>query len=572
MEKRWQLLTPDPDLVRLLCGELGCHPVVATLLANRGMRTPDQAQSFLNPSLSHLRPPNGLADLEPAVQRIVRAITAREPILVFGDYDVDGTTATAVLLEFLTACGAQVSCYIPHRLNEGYGLQARHVGEVMVPRGTRLVITADCGTGSHAAVRAAAQAGIDVVVTDHHTVSGELPPAVAVVNPKRPDCPAGLSHLAGVGVVFCLALALRKRLRDVGFWQDRPEPNLKSACDLVALGTIADMVPLVEENRILSRTGLELIRRGGRPGLSALLEAAGIPDRPAVSEDVAFRLGPRLNAAGRIGHALTAVELLTAGGDDEAHRIAQSLNALNTHRQEIERGILTDIQDTLARHPELLNGRTLVMAHPGWHQGVIGIVASKVMDLHYRPVVLISLKDGAGRGSARSIPGIDLYACLHACREHLEDLGGHLQAAGLRIAEGHLPAFRRAFEAAVGTRSTAEDFRPRLRIDAALELEDISPGLIDQIEGLTPYGSGNPEPLFVARDVVVASSSWVAQHHRRMVLRPAAGPADRSFRAIQFNADPRTGAQNRFERLAFKLRWNRWNGSQSPQLVVEAVA
>lgn len=572
MEKRWQLLTPDPALVRLLAGALNCHPVVATLLANRGLQTPDQAQSFLNPALSQLRPPNDLAGLEPAVQRITRAVVTREPILVFGDYDVDGTTATAVLVEFLSACGAQVSYYIPHRLNEGYGLQARHVGEVAVPRGARLVITADCGIGSHEAVRAAALAGIDVVVTDHHTVSGELPPAAAVVNPKRPDCPAGLGHLAGVGVAFCLALALRKRLREMGFWAHRPEPNLKSACDLVALGTIADMVPLVEENRILSRTGLELIRRGRRPGLSALLEAAGIPDRPAESEDVAFRLGPRLNAAGRIGHAGAAVDLLTAGGDEEARRIAQTLNALNAHRQEIERGILADIQETVERQPGLLGGRSLVMAHPGWHQGVIGIVASKVMELHYRPVVLISLKDGAGRGSARSIPGIDLYACLQACREYLEDLGGHRQAAGLRIAEERLPAFRRAFEAAVSARSTAEDFQPRLQIDAALELEEISADLIDQIEGLMPYGSGNPEPLFVARDLVVTASSWVARHHRRMVLRPAAGPADRTIRAIQFNADPRTGALTRFERLAFKLRWNRWNGNRSPQLVVEAAA
>ncbi|MCU0563009.1 MAG: single-stranded-DNA-specific exonuclease RecJ [Desulfobacterales bacterium] len=572
MEKRWQMLTPDPALVRLLADALGCHPVTATLLANRGLQTPDQAQSFLSPALSRLRPPNDLAGLETAVKRIARALTAREPILVFGDYDVDGATATAVLVEVLSACGAQVSYYIPHRLNEGYGLQPRHVGEVMVPRGARLVITADCGIGSHDAVRAAAQAGIDVIVTDHHTVSGDLPPACAVVNPKRPDCPAGLGHLAGVGVAFCLALALRKHLREMGFWNHRPEPNLKSACDLVALGTIADMVPLVEENRILTRTGLELIRRGRRPGLSALLDAAGIPDRPAEAEDVAFRLGPRLNAAGRIGHAGTAVELLTAASDDEARRIAQTLNALNAHRQEIERGILADIQDTLARRPELLSGRTLVMAHPGWHQGVIGIVASKVMELHYRPVVLISLRDGAGRGSARSIPGIDLYACLHACREHLEDLGGHLQAAGLQIAEERLPAFRRAFEDAVAARSTNRDFQPRLQIDAALELGDITPELIDQIEGLMPYGSGNPEPLFVAHDLIVTSSSWVAQHHRRMVLRPSDGPADRSVRAIHFNADPRSGAMTRFERLAFKLRWNRWNGGHSPQLVVEAAA
>ena len=570
MEKLWQLLTPNPALVRRLGDALGCHPVVAALLANRGLQTSDQAQSFLNPTLSQLRPPNDLAGLEPAVQRIVRALTAHEPILVFGDYDVDGTTATAVLAEFLIACGAEVSYYIPHRLNEGYGLQPRHVGEVMVPRGVRLVISADCGIGSHDAVRAATLAGIDVIVTDHHTVSGDLPPAYAVVNPKRPDCPAGLGHLAGVGVVFCLVLALRKRLREMGFWSHRPEPNLKSACDLVALGTIADMVPLVEENRILARTGLELIRRGRRPGLSALLDAAGIPDRPTEAEDVAFRLAPRLNAAGRIAHAGTAVELLTAGGDDEARRIAQRLNALNARRQEIERGILADIQDTLARRPELLSGRTLVMAHPGWHQGVIGIVASKVMELHYRPVVLISLRDGAGRGSARSIPGIDLYACLHACRRHLVDLGGHRQAAGLQIAEDHVAAFRQAFEEAVAARSTSRDFQPRLQIDAELELGDITAELIDQIEGLMPYGSGNPEPIFVAHGLVVTSSSWVAQHHRRMVLRPAAGPADRTVRAIQFNADSRSGALTRFERLAFKLRWNRWNGNRSPQLVVEA--
>jgi single-stranded-DNA-specific exonuclease len=572
MEKRWHLLAPDPELVRLLRDALGCHPVVATLLANRGIRTHDQAQSFLNPSISRLRPPTGMAGLEPAVQRITRAITARERILIFGDYDVDGTTATAVLYEFLTACGADVSYYIPHRLKEGYGLQTHHIGGVAVPRGARLLVTADCGSGSHSAVRAAREAGIDVVVTDHHTVGGDLPPAAAVVNPKRPDCPAGLGHLAGVGVVFWLAMALRKHLRDLGFWKDREEPNLKSACDLVALGTIADMVPLVEENRILAKAGLELVGRGRRPGLSALLEAAGIPDRPAESEDVAFRLGPRLNAAGRIGHAGMAVELLTAADEGEARRIAQTLNTLNSSRQEIERGILTDIRDTLAREPELLNGRTLVMARSGWHEGVIGIVASKVMELHYRPVVLISLKDGAGHGSARCIPGIDLYACLHACREHLEDLGGHLQAAGLRITEGCLPAFRRAFEAAVGARSMPDDFQPRLQIDAVLELADITPDLIDQMEALMPYGSGNPEPLFVAHDLVVASSGRVAQHHRRMVLRPAAGPADRTIRAIQFHADPRGDNRARFERLAFKLRWNRWNGSKSPQIVVEAVA
>jgi single-stranded-DNA-specific exonuclease len=572
MEKRWQLLPAEPGPTRLLQEALGCHPVIATLLVRRGLRTPDQAQIFLNPSISQLRPPTGLADLEPAVGRIARAVSAREPILLFGDYDVDGATATALLMQFLGACGAEVSYYIPHRLNEGYGLQARHIAEVALPREARLVITADCGSGSRAAVQAANEAGIDVIITDHHTIGGELPSAVAVVNPKRPDCASGLGHLAGVGVAFQLALAVRKRLRDTGHWNSREEPNLKSACDLVALGTISDLVPLLDENRILAKTGLELIGRGRRPGLSALLEAAGVPDRPAESEDVAFRLGPRLNAAGRMAHADLAVELLTTRDEGQARGIARRLNELNSERQEVERGILAHVQATLARQPELLDGRTLVMAHPGWHPGVIGIVASKVMELHYRPVVLIAMTDGVGRGSARSIPGIDLFGCLHACREHLEDLGGHLQAAGLRITEERLPAFRRAFEAAVTARSAPEDFQPRLPIDAVLELSDISADLIDQLEGLMPYGSGNPEPLFVAHDLEVASSARVAQHHRRMVLRPAGGPSDPAFRAIQFHADPRFDQCARFERVAFKLRWNRWNGNRSPQLVVEAVA
>jgi single-stranded-DNA-specific exonuclease len=572
MEKQWQLRPTDPDLVHLLQEGLECHPVVAMLLAGRGMRTVDQAQSFLNPSVSQLRPPTGLADLAPAVDRIARAVVAREPILIFGDYDVDGTTATALLLEFLGACGAEVSYYIPDRMSEGYGLQARHIAEVALPRSVRLVITADCGSGSHAAVRAAAEVGIDVIITDHHAIGAALPPALAVVNPKRPDCASGLGHLAGVGVVFQLALAVRKRLRDAGHWVGRDEPNLKSACDLVALGTVADLVPLLEENRILARTGLELIGRGRRPGLSVLLEAAGIPDRPAESEDIAFRLGPRLNAAGRLAHAGLAVELLTARSEASARPIALRLNDLNAGRQEVERGILADIQATLAREPGLLTGRTLVMAHPEWHAGVIGIVASKVVELHYRPVVLISLREGSGRGSARSVPGIDLFACLQACREHLEDLGGHLQAAGLKITADRLPAFRAAFEAAVAARSTPADFQPRLPIDAVLELVDVSPELIDQLEMLTPYGSGNPEPLFAAHDVEVVSSGWVAQHHRRMVLRPAAGPADRAFKAIQFHADPRTGERTRFDRVAYRLRWNRWNGGKSAQLVVAAVA
>jgi len=572
MEKRWHMLSPAPDVVASLQASLGGHPVMATLLANRSMESPEKAQAFLNASLSQMRPPTGLKDLTAAVQRMARAVISGETILLFGDYDVDGATATAVLYEFLKYCGACVSYYIPHRLKEGYGLQARHISEVAVPRGAKLLITVDCGSGSHAAVDAAVTAGIDVIITDHHTVGDRLPKALAVINPKRRDCTAGLDQLAGVGVAFCLAIALRRRLRELGFWDTREEPNLKSLCDMVALGTIADMVPLLGENRILAKTGLEIIGAGRRPGLTALMEAAGVGQHPMSSEDVAFRLGPRLNAAGRVDHAGLAVELLTTDRPETARRIARTLNGLNADRQDIERGILADVQAIVARRPDLLDHRTLVLAHPDWHEGVIGIVASKVMEMYYRPVVLIALRGGFGRGSARSVPGIDLFACLSACRSHLEELGGHTQAAGLQIAESRLPAFRRAFEAAVRTASGPELFIPSLTVDCELDLGEISEDLVDQLSTLMPFGAGNPEPLFLARDVLVVSSNRVGQHHRRMTLRPASGPADRCFRAIHFYADPLTAARNRFERMLFKLRWNHWNGSKTVQLLIEAVS
>ncbi len=572
MEKRWNMLKADAHVVSTLRDSLGCHPVVAVLLANRQIHSPGEAEAFLEASVIHLRPPTGLKDLDLAVHRLAKAVLSRENILLFGDYDVDGATATAVLFEFLEACGANISYYIPHRLKEGYGLQTRHIVEVAVARRNSLVVTVDCGSGSHSAVDAASAAGIDVIITDHHTTGDRLPNALAVVNPKRPDCTAGLDRLAGVGVAFCLVMALRKYLRNLDFWKNRAEPNLRHLCDLVALGTIADLVPLVAENRILAKAGLELINAGRRPGLAALAEASGITRRQTDSEDVAFRLGPRLNAAGRIDHAGLAVELLTADRMDTARQIAQTLNALNASRQDIERGILADVDAMIRRQPSLLDGRTLVLAHPDWHEGVIGIVASRVMERHYRPVVLIAQRGKSGRGSARCIPGIDLYGCLSACRPHLDELGGHAQAAGLQISGDNLPAFRQAFEEAVRKASRPETFIPQLAVDAELNLSDITDELVDQIESLMPFGAGNPEPLFMVRNVSVLNSSWVGNHHRRMLLRQDAGQADRAFRAIHFHADPGAASQDRFARLAFKLRWNRWNGGKAIQLVVHAAA
>ncbi len=568
MKTRWNLLAADESVVARLMQALHCHPAVAAALANRRIDSPEKAHTYLNASLAELRPPTGLIDIDKAVARLARAVTAGETILLFGDYDVDGTTATAVLLDFLRTCNANVSYHIPHRLREGYGFQPRHVAEVAVPRGATLLITVDCGSGSHSAVAAARAAGIDVIVTDHHNLEEPIPEAVAVVNPKRRDCPSGLSALAGVGVAFCLVICLRKHLRERRFWEGRTEPNLRALCDLVALGTIADMVPLVADNRILARAGLDLLGGIRRPGLAALMEASGIVDRRAGAEDVAFRLGPRLNAAGRVGHGSLSVELLTTDDMGRARNLAQQLNALNTRRQELEKQILNDIDALIRSRPDLLERRGLVFAGQGWHEGVIGVVASRIMERYYRPVVVIALKGSHGRGSARGIPGMDLYACLAACQARLEELGGHRLAAGLRIAADQVAGFQAAFEQSVRCACRPELYTPILPIDAEVNFGDVTEALADQLESLMPYGAENPEPLFLTRDVVVVSSTRVGAGHRRMVLRQAPPFGGPSLQAIQFNAALDQEEPSRFERMAFKVRWNHWNGTRSLQVLV----
>lgn len=572
MERQWHIMTPDPRAAGDLARALGCHPVIGAVLLNRGISSPEEAAFFLEPSLSRLRPPTGLKDIDRAARRIAHAVLRREPIMLFGDYDVDGATGTALLLEFLGGLGARVGYTIPHRLTEGYGLKPEHIPPTSGPGAARLVITVDCGTGSHAAVAAAQAAGIDVVITDHHRVAGELPPAAATVNPNRPDCTAGLGALAGVGVAFYLAVAVRRRLRETGFFDGRPEPNLKSLCDLVALGTVADMVPLTGENRILTRAGLERINAAGRPGLLALAEASGVAQRRIAAEDIAFRLGPRLNAAGRVGHAALAVELLTAREIAPARAAAQTLNALNDSRRALERAVVAAVAQAVAERPRLLAGRTLVLAQEGWHAGVLGVAASRAVEQHGRPVVLIGLADGLGRGSARSVPGVDIHACLADCREHLLDLGGHAQAAGLQIEAARVPAFREAFEAAVRRRYGERPEAPRLLIDAPLALEEIGPELADQLEALAPFGVGNPEPVFMAQGVSATAAAPAGAGHRRMVLGAGGRRGRAGLKAIQFNRPHRPEDPLAFERIAFRLRWNRWNGARELELVIEETA
>jgi len=563
------MLQPDPAAVRELSQTLNCHPVTAAVLANRNIKTPSDARDFLKVSLNNLRPPSSLKSIDAAVKRIYDAITGKQKILIFGDYDVDGITSTVILLNFLRYVGADVTYYIPHRISEGYSIQPRHISHYARPNQFALIITADCGSGSHQAVAAANKFGIDMVITDHHNISEDIPPALAVINPKRHDCQAGLQNLAGVGVAFFLLICLRTHLREKGFWQERQEPNLKNYCDLVALGTVADMVPLVDENRILCKTGLELINVGYRPGLTALLDASGVSNDTLDSEDIAFRLAPRLNAAGRMDHAARAVELLTTQDVDYAATAAQTLNLLNQKRQQLEKGTLAEIEKYLAINPSLLRRRSLVLSHDGWHAGLLGIVASRIMERYYRPVVLIATADGMGKGSARSVPGVNLYDALAGCQAFLETFGGHSMAAGLKIRQENIGEFQNAFENAIQGFTQSEDFIQKLEIDGELDFVKISDGLIDELESLMPYGAGNPEPLFVTSNVRVVSSRIVGKGHRRMVLRQLSGPDSPSFQAIHFNVDDHHAQVKDFSKIVFKLRWNRWNGKKTAQMVIE---
>jgi single-stranded-DNA-specific exonuclease len=569
MKKEWQILQPDIHLVEKLCGMLNCHPAVASILINRNIFSTEDVSDFFNTSLNQLSPPFSIKDMDVAVDRILSAIERKEKILIFGDYDVDGITATTLVLEFLRSVDADVSYYIPHRIAEGFGLKKNHILDVAMPNGIHLIITVDCGSEGQDAVKAARNAGIDVIITDHHMISDTIPPAVAVVNPKRNDCPSGFRDLAGVGVAFYLLICLRKKLRDTNFWKDRPEPNLKNYCDLVALGTLADVVPLTRENRILTTAGINIIRLTRRPGLNALIEVCEINKHAIDTDDIVFYLAPRLNSAGRIDHASTAVELLGAKDIKTARTIAHSLNLLNQNRRSIENKILAEADDHLKNNPHLLRGNTLVLARQDWHLGILGIVASRLMKKYFRPVVLITTADGIGKGSARSIPEVNLHEGLSACADDLETFGGHSMAAGLKIKTENIDRFKKHFENIVGRMAKPADFIPKITIDYKLDFVNISDKLIDELESLKPFGIANLEPLFMTKKVHIVSSKCVGNHHMQMVLEQKIGKTIKTFNAIQFNVDTRIPLKGIFDRMAYRLRWNRWNGRKNAQIVIE---
>ena len=568
MQPKWQILSPDPQQVATLVKGLGCQPGVAAALVNRGICTPEEAGAFLNPSLAQVRSPFSMKGINRAVDRIMAAVRRREKVLIFGDYDADGVTATALLFEFLTSLGAEVDYYIPDRLTEGYGLSCEYIEGHAEPYGVSLIITVDCGISSHEAVSRAREAGIDVIITDHHETTSPIPEALSVLNPKQPRCTSGFSWLAGVGVAFNLALALRKRLRDEGHWQSGPEPNLKAACDLVALGTVADMVPLLNENRIFVKAGLEVLTSHPRPGIRALLQVCGNVNRRLESHDVAYKIAPRLNAPGRLRHASAAVRLLTASDMKTAHSLAVELNQEHARRQKMEQEILSEISCSLEADPALLENRALVLDNHGWHQGVIGLVASRLVERYHRPVVIITVANGIGKGSVRSPAGFDVYEGLCRCAGHLERFGGHKRAAGLTLKSEKIPAFRRDFERVVCERTTRADMAPQLVIDGKINPSEISGAFANELEAFAPFGAGNPEPLFLLSDVEILNSRVVGRNHLQMRLASRRDKGSELLEAIYFNGSEEARRLNLVGRLLCHVRWNRWRDSERIQLVV----
>jgi single-stranded-DNA-specific exonuclease len=570
MEKRWRMHTPDEETVRSLARSQDIHPAVAAALVNRGVCDAEAADRFILPRLTHLADPFSIKDMDIAAKRLVRAIQNKETVLVFGDYDADGCTACALMVDFLQEAGARVFWYVPHRTSEGYGMRPEHVERVMAPLGAHLVVTVDCGTSDCDAVRAAGQAGIDVIVTDHHEPPGTLPPALAVVNPKREDCAAGLEHLAGVGVAFFLCVCLRALLREAGHWENRPEPNLKRLCGLVALGTIGDIAPLVADNRILVKAGLEVLATSPPPGIAALMEVARIQPHQITARDLGYSLAPRINAAGRMEHADRSVELLLARAPSAAKPLALLLDEQNRRRQEEEKAHFDSIMARAAKNPSLVEGHAIVLSDPGWNQGVVGIVASRLARHFNRPVVLICEGAGMAKGSGRSVPGLDMHAAFTSCAALLSAYGGHAMAAGLSLALDNIPIFARRFKEAVASAAPDLCHAPQVWIDwpHPIPLKDLGPAFAQEVETLGPFGEKNREPVFYATDILVPRDSWRAMGHAHRRMRCVQGQGD--VEAVWFNA-VQGAPPGGFPRLAFRVERGRHNGGRCVQLVVESL-
>jgi single-stranded-DNA-specific exonuclease len=562
----WVAAACDPSAAERLERALGLAPVIARLLVQRGIADPDEASRFLRPDLEHLHDPMRLIGLDLAVARIERALQSGERIVVHGDYDVDGISSTVILRRAMEMLGGNVGHFIPDRLKDGYGLQPAIVDRLQA-EGAALIVSVDCGIRGHEAAARAREVGIDLIITDHHEPGAELPDAVAVVNPKRHDCSYPDKHLAGVGVALKLVQALCARAGKAAW--------LPAFVKIAALGTLADVVPLVGENRVIAKIGLDMLSRGPhKVGLRALLDVSGLTGRRVTGYDVGFVIAPRINAAGRMASPDIATRLLLASDaalDDEARALATQLNDENIRRQQEEAAIVAAARKVVETDPEVGARSVLVVAGEGWHRGVIGIVASKLVDAYHRPAIVLSIEGAEAHGSCRSIPAFDILAALESCAPMLDRFGGHKVAAGLALPRDRVREFRLAINAFADERLTPDDLRPRQRIDDALGFRDLTSRVAADVMALAPFGAGNPKPIFAAHGVeIVDGPRRLKERHLKMALRQDG----RVLRAIAWRGVERyaflEGLQDRVD-LAYSLEQNEFNGETYLELVVADV-
>lgn len=559
----WHHLPCDDAATEALAGALKVSPIVARLLCMRGLADPEQAERFLHPAIEHLHDPFRLADMRVAVERIEAALARRERIAIHGDYDVDGITSTVILRRALELLGGDVVHFIPERLRDGYGLQPPAI-ERLHAEGVRLVISVDCGIRSIEAARRARELGLDLIVTDHHEPEGSLPPALAVINPKRPDCTYPDKNLAGVGVALKLVQALCERAGRGRY--------LAAFVKIAAIGTLADVVPLVGENRVIARLGLASLSAGPHTvGLRALLEASGLAGKPIDSYQVAFILAPRVNAAGRMSTPDIATRLLLAKDEsmaDEARQLAQQLNDENLRRQREEADLVAEARKAIENDPAVGAHNVLVVGGDGWHRGVIGIAASKLVDAYHRPAIVLSIDGDVAHGSCRSIPDFNMLGALEHCADLFDRFGGHHQAAGLTMPAARVPEFRARVNAYADAALEPDQLRPRLRIHGPLGLRAITHDLMREIDTLEPFGMANPRPVFHATGVaVVDGPRTLKERHLKMTF----SQDGRRFRAIAWRAAERADLLTRHKacvNLAFSLEKNEFKGETYLELNV----
>ncbi|MEE8574777.1 MAG: single-stranded-DNA-specific exonuclease RecJ [Thermodesulfobacteriota bacterium] len=563
MKSNWNITQPNEDLQREFVKEFNILPLTAQFLINRGFVELGTASSFLNPDIKAISEPSLMSGMEESVQRIAKALKDREKIAIYGDYDVDGTTATALLKLFFKELGTSVLTHIPERLSEGYALNNNAI-KSLNEAGASLIITTDCGVSNHDEIVFANTIGVDIIITDHHEVPERVPPAYAILNPHKKGCEFPFKGLSGVGVAFYLAMGLRQKLRDDGYFTDREEPNLKKYLDLVCIGTVADMVPLVDENRILVKHGLTELKRTERPGLKALKSVAGVRDEKLNTESISFQLAPRINAAGRVGSASVALELLCTTDEIRARYLALKLDDENKKRQKIEADIY---EEALAMIEKNSTDKGIVLFKEGWHPGVVGIVASRLVSRFSKPAIMIALDGELGRGSARGIKNFDILNGISKCSDLLIKFGGHRAAAGLTVSQDNTAAFRDKFMSFINESLSDEDLIPEVQLDGIISLDEIDMRLVNEIEKLSPFGISNREPLLGALDTNILHTSVVGAKHLKLMVRHKGDP----LKAIAFglgDMHPITGPG--FD-LAFRPYLDDWRGGRSLGLKIKDV-